>query len=295
MPVDLMAPQAGTWRMDVALPISYPTRIYVRSACHGVIALADLEDGLHVAALKHMLYERLMLKPSQSVRLVSWGRELVDSEPLSTYALQTNARLEMHTSLCKPEPRELRRVRVYSTALKTRQYEVDAQTTVFDLKKKIETSLMKGDHEWFGSDGVCTRFRGATLVATAAAKADEKAGTATVTQGLEVVVEGHFDGGKKAGMRARKAANGLEVDVPSDIFAALALPPPKQRLLYLGRTLEETEVLGGTGVTHDCEVTLEFESPAMPDVLRRIRSGEAGGKKEKGGKKKEGGKGKKKK
>ena len=93
MPVDLMAQVSGSWKMDVALPVSYPTRIYVRSACHGIMALAYLPDGLNVAALKHMLYERLMLKPSQSVRLVSWGRELVDSEPLSTYALQTNARV----------------------------------------------------------------------------------------------------------------------------------------------------------------------------------------------------------
>ena len=93
MPAGMDLNVSGSWKMDVMLPVSYPTRIYVRSACHGVIALAGLEDGLRVAALKHMLYERLMLKPSQSIRLVSWGRELVDNEPLSTYALQTNARV----------------------------------------------------------------------------------------------------------------------------------------------------------------------------------------------------------
>ena len=123
-------------------------------------------------------------------------------------------------------------------------------------------------------------------------KADEKAGTSTVAQGLEVVVEGHFDSGKKAGIKVRKAANGTEICVSSDIMVALELPPPKQRLMYLGRTLEDAELLAGTGIGHDCELTLEFESPAMPDVLRRIRSGETGKKEKKGGKK-EGGKKKK--
>ena len=75
-----------------------------------------------------------------------------------------------------------------------------------------------------------------------------------------------------------------------------------QKLLFDGRTLSDDETLaelragpeGASRLYHDGELVLDFESPAMPEILRKIRSGEVkvgGAKKGKGGK--GGGKGKK--
>ena len=68
-----------------------------------------------------------------------------------------------------------------------------------------------------------------------------------------------------------------------------------QKLLFDGRTLSDDEALselragpeGASRLYHDGELVLEFESPAMPEILRKIRSGEVkvgGAKKGKGGK-----------
>ena len=76
-----------------------------------------------------------------------------------------------------------------------------------------------------------------------------------------------------------------------------------QKLLFDGRTLSDDETLtelragpeGASRLYHDGELVLEFESPAMPEILRKIRSGEVkvGGAKSKGKGGKGGGKGKK--
>ncbi len=202
---------AGSWRMDVSLPVFPPKRVIVHNAIHGTCAVADIPPSMTVAELKHELYERLLLRPNQRIRLVSWGRELDDSAPLTEYSLQNDARIEMQLSLCRPEPLEPRRVRVWNSALKTRQYVVEAGATVGEIKKRIESAMLKGDHEWHAADGTCTRARGATVLAACNVKPDEKAGTVGMSQGLELVVEGPFDPAKKGAVKARKATNGREV------------------------------------------------------------------------------------
>ena len=202
---------AGSWRMDVSLPVFPPKRIIVHNAIHGTCAVADIPPSMTVAELKHELYERLLLRPNQRIRLVSWGRELDDAAPLTEYSLQNDARIEMQLSLCRPEPLEPRRVRVWNSALKTRQYVVEAGATVGEMKKRIESAMLKGDHEWHAADGTCTRARGATVLAACNVKPDEKAGTVGMSQGLELVVEGPFDPAKKGAVKARKATNGREV------------------------------------------------------------------------------------
>jgi len=198
----------STWSTDLLLPVASPTRIYIRSACHGVIALSELDPGLTIGGLKHLIYERLMLRPSQDIRLISWGRELADQYPLSDYALQTNARLEMQLGLRHAPERVLSRIRIASTAIKTRQCPAETTLSVLDLKKRIEQLLLKGDHEWYDPEGGCKRMRGCTLLVTAAMKADEKAGTSAGRLGDELVYEGNFDGTKKAAISVRKADSG---------------------------------------------------------------------------------------
>eukprot|EP00967_Tisochrysis_lutea_P128094 scaffold218685_cov30-Tisochrysis_lutea.AAC.3 len=65
----------------------------------------------------------------------------------------------MSLSLCRAPPLPLRRVRVESTALKTREFPVDVETTVFVLKQKIEAAHQKGEHTWVDANGVVTKVR----------------------------------------------------------------------------------------------------------------------------------------
>jgi len=160
---------------------------------------------------------------------------------------------------------------------------------VIELKKRLEALLLKGDHEWYDTEGNCKRMRGCTLLASATLKADEKAGTSAVKLGDELIYEGNFDGTKKTALNLRRADSGWPLVVNDNNLLLLELPPAKQKLYFIGRLLEEEVTLGEVGLKHDEELVLEFESPAMPEILKKMRAapGEGGAKeKKKGGKKK---------
>lgn len=70
---------------------------------------------------------------------------------------QTNAKLDMSLSLRRAPPCPLHRVRVDSTALKTREFAVDGSTTVLALKQSILEAHCKGVHRWVDEAGQVTQ------------------------------------------------------------------------------------------------------------------------------------------
>ena len=139
--------------------------------------MAELDEATSVGELKMRVHERLMLSPARRIRLFSWGRELADPDLLTEYALQTNARLDMLLVASAADPeRGLERVRVACSLLKTRAVDCDATTTVGELKSRIDIAIRKGEHEWYTTEGVKEAVRGATAIAQAEAKPDEKVG-----------------------------------------------------------------------------------------------------------------------
>jgi hypothetical protein len=286
----------GSWKVDLALPVAPPTRVYVKSPFHTEFAMAELDEATSVGELKMRVHERLMLSPARRIRLFSWGRELADPDLLTEYALQTNARLDMLlvASAIDPE-RGLERVRVACSLLKTRAVDCDATTTVGELKSRIDIAIRKGEHEWYTTEGVKEAVRGATAIAQAEAKPDEKSGTSAVRRAEEFVIPGGLgDGKSKGALQVRKAESGRSATVADSNLVAIDIPPAKQRLTYGGVALDDdAERLWERGVRTDDVIVLEFESPVLPDELRVLRSPAAekpkkgeGGAKEKGGKKK---------
>jgi len=259
--------------MDVLLPAGPPTRVYVRNGPRGILAIANLPEDATVALLKSALTERLMLKPGRRVVLYSWGRELEDAQLLSSYALPTNAQLDMKVEICHaPHDRGLRRVRITSTAIRTRQLTVNPTVSVLELKHRLHLHLMKADHEWFDHEGTCKRVRGATYLAVASVSADEKQGTAALKLGEELIFPA--SGGDKKGnvITVRRADKGTQINVLESSVLALDLPPQKQKLLWMGKTMLDQELLWELGVRTDDEIALEFESPTMPQVLQLMRA-----------------------
>ena len=80
------AMRAHCFRMQVAAP----ARVFVRCPTHGVFCLAELqEQGVKtIADLKRVIYERLMLRPTQEITLKSWGKDLHDEDRLDKCAIQ---------------------------------------------------------------------------------------------------------------------------------------------------------------------------------------------------------------
>ena len=104
--------EVPSWNLDTLLQTAPPTRIYLKSSHHGVLAFANLDEDITVGELKTLVYERLMLSPNQTVVLSSWGRALDESKRLCDLSLPTNARLEMRLALCALDPsRGLERLR----------------------------------------------------------------------------------------------------------------------------------------------------------------------------------------
>jgi hypothetical protein len=70
-----------------------PSRVYIRCPTHGLFCVGGLDEGKVEtgAGLKALIYERLMLRPTQAIRLTSWGRELKDGDRLSAFAIQASA------------------------------------------------------------------------------------------------------------------------------------------------------------------------------------------------------------
>jgi len=285
---------ASSWKMDVQLPVTPPARVYARNGPNGLLALANLPEVMTVAQLKEMLSERLMIKPGRRIQLFSWGRELEDDKVLTSYCLPTNAQIDMKIVMCHlPDNRGLRRVRLVSTAIKTRQLAIEPGVTVLELKSRLHQHLLKADHEWYDLEGICSRMRGSTYVAVAEAKEDDKTGTAALFLGEEVIGMGGGGDGKKGGaLTVRRAEKGTQCDVLEGNLVLLDLTPPKQKLIWRGQPMEDQQTLWDLGVRTDDEITLEFESPAMPQVLQIMRApapekppkkekGEKGGKKKK--------------
>ena len=118
------------------------------------------------------------------------------------------------------------------------------------------------------------KMRGATAIAQAEAKPDEKSGTSAVRRAEEFVIPGGLgDGKSKGALQVRKAESGRSATVADSNLVAIDIPPAKQRLTYGGVALDDdAERLWERGVRTDDVIVLEFESPVLPDELRVLRS-----------------------
>ena len=125
---------------------------------------------------------------------------LSDSSTLVDCRLPSNARLQLHLAPARPSAaRGLKRVRIASTCLRTRQITVEEWTTVGSLKGRIADALRLGEQVWYTSDGHSHSKTGVTVLAAESAKPDPKQGTSNVRMGDELLVEGGPDkltGGK---------------------------------------------------------------------------------------------------
>ena len=73
------------------------------------------------------------------------------------------------------------------------------------------------------------------------------------------------------------------------MVASLSLKPEEMTLSYCGRAIGDADVLWSLGCRTDDAITLEFESPTAPEVLKLLRDPtvpEKGGGGKKGKKKK---------
>ena len=263
-----------SWHVDTLLPTEAPSRLYLKSSCHGVLAFAELDEEMTVDELERLVHERLMLPPSRSVHISSWGRELDGPQRLSDLSLPTNARLEMKLAHTMPDPnRGLNRVRVMSTCLSTRRISADENTTVGELKELTQQALLKGEHEWWAADGTCVRMTGSTILATATLPADPKQETDAVTLGQELLIENKAQlGGGKGAISLRRVSDGRPLQAVESSVVLLDVPPAKMRLQWMGRALGDEEVLYDLGVRTDDAIDLEFESPVTPNELTVMRS-----------------------
>ena len=114
---------------------------------------------------------------------------------------------------------------------------------------------------------------GVTLVAVASAKPDPKQGTTVLRLGDELLLEGgaHLLLGGKGPLPCFRASSGRPAVVLEGNITPLVLPPPKQSIVFRGRTLADDEILFELGVRDDDTLMLEFASPAMPPVLKLLR------------------------
>ena len=274
-----------------------PTQLLIRSPIHGNLTFDNLAAEETVGALKQKVIERLRMPPSRQVHLSSWGLDLPDDQTLRQCRLKTNSMLDMRVALVRVDDSvrtTLERVRVMSTALETQLFCVDRSTTTLDLKRKIESHLARGEHEWFNSKGERTTAFGTTVLAASAQKADEKAGTSQVSLGEQLVTTTPYAGeGKGKPINVFRVRKGQPALVNDNSVVPLALPPEKQTLSFAGRQISDEATLWAMGVRQDDAIMLEFASPVMPPILQVLRAPDKpkGEKKGKGG----GGKGKKKK
>jgi hypothetical protein len=277
-----------------AFPPPKLTCLHVHSSVHGTLTFDRLPEnggGLCVGELKRLVYERLLLGALVRVNLSVHGRRLDDDDVLLlNLGMRQGTVIELSTSRLPRDAimaRGLKRVRVASTALSTRQLVVDERTTVIDLKLAWSAAIAHGEHTWFTKEGFCIRKSGATVVAVANAKADDKAGTSALRMGDELLADVKaLRNAKAAACPCFKVSNGRPVSVLEAQVVELALPPEKIWISWCGLTLPDDEVLFNAGVRTDDELLLEFLSPATPPVLQilRLPSKEKGGKKGKGGK-----------
>ena len=274
--------------------------VVVKSALHGTVTINGTE-GLTVGALKERVKERVMLRPSRLIHLAFYGRELPDSATLEDCHVKTGGKLDMRVDYMEEERMEkLERVRVVSTAIKTRLFLVDQHTTGLEIKQKYAQVLQRGEHRWHGKDGEAICVSGATVLSTGNVARDEKTGTSRLRIGEELVVPGNFFEPSKKVIAVHRANSGTLVAVHDGGLVPLVLPPPKLRLSWAGKDVADGASLWNLGVPNDSDLMIEFESPAMPPILQLMRSPDKPGKAKGSGGKKKGkgggkGKGKKKK
>ena len=280
-----------SWRVDLAETVDPdlyqpPRTLYVRCPMHGMhgrhlgttLTFSNLLEDSTVWELKAAVDERLMLRPGQKVRLFSWGRELEDdAKTLAEYFVAEKTRLDMQlTTQQPPGERELRRVRVTSTLLQTRQLTVDPGTTVLELKLKIEAAIQKGRHEWWSEDGLRhTVCEGFTWLVVSSTKADPKADLSAVRIGDELCSDRNIESidRKKGILVLRRVETGRVLKLVEANAILLELPPEKQRLNFHGMQLGADEsTLGELGVQQDDPIELEFLSPVTPNQLKIIRA-----------------------
>ena len=282
----------AAWREDLDEPLdattySAPRTIFVRCATHGVhgasllgvsslVTFINMPEECTVWELKECVDERLMLRPEQGLRLFSWGRELEDHLRLTDYRITDKTQLEAQLCSRPADPgRELHRVRITSTLLKTRQLHVDRTTTVLELKWRIEKALRQCEHVWWSKDGVRTNCEGMTYIAGCTLKDDPKAGTSAIRQGGELISDYSAAAvdRKKGLLTLRRAANGRLVNLHESSASMLELPPHLQRLDVHGCAMaDESATLWSFGVRHDDHIQLEFLNPVMPEKLKIVRA-----------------------
>ena len=130
------------------------TKLQVWNPVYGALIFENLprpnleegEGGLTVGDLKRMVYERLLLPPTLTLTLSAYGRVLEDHASLEECGLANGAKLDLSTTLRRNPHQSLHRVRVRSTALRTRQLQADESTTVLDLKHTFASSLANSEH-----------------------------------------------------------------------------------------------------------------------------------------------------
>ena len=303
----------AAWREDLDEPLDAtvyhaPRTISIRCATHGMhgaavlgvsglITFVNMPEECTVWELKACIDERLMLRPEQGLRLFSWGRELEDHKRLTDYRIVDKTQLDAQLCTRPVDPdRELHRVRVTSTLLKTKQVNVDRTTTVDELKRRIEKALRQSEHEWWSKEGVRTSCEGMTYIAGCTLKDDPKAGTSAIRQGEELISDysaASVDR-KKGLLILRRAGNGRVVNIHESSASMLELPPHVQRLDFHGCAMaDEAATLWSCGVRHDDHIQLEFLNPVMPEKLKIVRAPAPERKAKKGDKAKGGAKKKK--
>lgn len=132
-----------------------PLRIFVMCSLVGqsTIVINDVSPLSTIGELKAIVYERLLLTPHHALQLSSWGRMLEDRWTLLHARLPNDARLQLHLLSARPDPfRGLKRVRIASTCLRTRQLPVEERMTVGSLKARLADALRFGEQSWHTSD-----------------------------------------------------------------------------------------------------------------------------------------------
>lgn len=275
--------------------IPYPTKVKIRSSVHGEMTIHELSADTTLGALKQTLVDRLKLAPERVIHLSHWGADLDgDTHTLQELKLKEGCTLEMRSSLgVRPLAMGLERVRVVCTALETRTVAVERGATVLDLKERIARLLLCGEHEWYDKNGTRTAVTGGTLLSITKAAADDKTGFGEQTLGEEFITTAPMQGemGKGKPISVIRARQGGAPVLLNDVnLVQVHLPSDKQRLTFRGMDAPDTAMLWALGVRQDDCISLEFESPCEPPVLKLLRAPvmpkAKGGKKGKGGGKK---------
>lgn len=245
-----------------------------------------------VGDLRQLVWSRLLPGPTTAIVISSWGRVLDDPrKTLLQNDLTGDAKLEVRfVERDLPADRGLTRVRLCSTALATRVIDVEANATGMDLKRLVEGALARRQYEWYDHNGdpiVCNN--GVTLVAVETREYEENGGTDAVRAGEELIMDvmkkGMLSTGKGSVM-AHRMTTGEVCNIADPMVAFLDLKAERSiKLSYAGKEVLDDERLWKLGVRTDDAIDLEFESPALPEILKLLRGpdppAKGGGKKKK--------------